>query len=187
MEQITKQIFNNLKPNLELVVSFLKKELLNFHAGQVSQDSIGDIEVACYGSKMPVKQLGTMRRPEPGILAIEPWDKEILADIQKAILRVASNLSVVSDGERVRVSAPPLTTQRRQELIREVHQILEEARISIRRQREQVWKEFQDLEKAKEISEDEKFRAKDELQKMVDDYNEKIETMGGQKQTEIAG
>ena len=187
MEQPTKQIINNIKPDLERVVEFLKKEFMSFHAGQVSAEAIGEIEVSCYGSLMPIKQLGVIRRPEGGVLVIEPWDKSVLKDIQKAISNTVSNLSVSSDGDVVRVSAPTLTKENRQALIREMHQILEEARISIRRQREQAWKEIQDLEKAKEISEDERFRAKDELQKMIDKYNETVEEMGGLKEKEITG
>lgn len=185
--ELTKQIINNIKPNLEKTVDFLKRELLAFHAGQISQESIAEIEVTCYGSQMPIKQLGAMRRPEAGVLTIEPWDKNILSDIQKAILEKASNLSVASDGERIKISAPALTQEVRQDLIRQLHQILEEARISIRRQREQAWKQIQDLEKQDEISEDEKFRAKDELQDLIDDYNEKVEEMGNNKEKEIEG
>ncbi|OIO46660.1 MAG: hypothetical protein COS76_04550 [Candidatus Portnoybacteria bacterium CG06_land_8_20_14_3_00_39_12] len=186
MEPI-KQIINNIKPNLERIVEFLRKEFMNFHAGQVSADAIGEIEVSCYGSLMPIIQLGTIRRPEGGVLVIEPWDKSILKDIQKAISITVSNLSVSSDGDVVRVSAPALTKENRQALIRELHQILEEARISIRGQRELAWKEIQDMERIKEITEDDKFRAKDELQKIIDQYNETVEGMGGLKEKEISG
>lgn len=185
--ELTEQIIDTVKPNLDKAIDFLKTELLRFHAGQISQESIEEIEVSCYGTQMPVKQLGAIRRPEAGTLTIEPWDKNILDDISKAILNIAPNLSVVSDGERVKISAPALTRQRREELIRELHQILEETRISIRRQREQAWRAIQDLERAKEISEDDKFQAKDELQKMIDQYNEKVEEMGSRKEKEISG
>lgn len=185
--ELAREIINNIKPNLEKALEFLKIELGRFHAGQISQESIEEIEVVCYGSQMPIKQLGAIRRPEAGVLVIEPWDKNITADIQKAILRAASSLSVVADGERVKIAAPSLTQETRQELMRELHQILEEARVSIRHQREHAWKEIQSLEKEGEISEDEKFRAKDELQKLIDNYNEKIEEMRGKKEREIRG
>lgn len=183
----TKRIINNIKPHLEKIPEFLKRELLGFHAGQISQESVAEIEVSCYGSHLPIKQLGVIRRPEAGTLTIEPWDKTILSDIQKAILNAISSLSVSTDGERVKIAAPALTQERRQELIRELHQLLEEARISVRRQREQAWKEIQNLEKEGEISEDDKFRAKDELQKLIDEYNEKVEEMGERKEKEIKG
>lgn len=185
--ELVREIINNTKPNLEKALEFLKNELVRFHAGQISQESIEEIEVSCYDSRMPIKQLGAIRRPQAGVLVIEPWDKNIISDIQKAILRVVSSLSVVADGQRVKIMAPSLTQERRQELIRELHQILEEARVSIRHQREQAWKEIQILEKEGEISEDEKFRAKDELQKLIDDYNEKIEEIGEKKEKEIRG
>jgi len=118
-------------------------------------------------------------------LVIQPWDKNILKDIEKAIATERPGMSPVVDSEIIRISMPLLSEERRKELISMLSDKLEQAKINIRLRREKAWKEIQDLTREGKIREDDKFRAKDELQEMIDDYNEKIDEMGENKEKEI--
>jgi ribosome recycling factor len=134
---------------------------------------------------MSLKQLAAIQTPEPRSILVRPWDKSILKDIAKAISQSKLGLSPVIEEEFIRLKIPPLSEERRRELTKILQEKLEECRISVRRQREEVWRKIQDLEQAGKISEDNKFRAKDELQKVIDEYNKKIEEMGKKREGEI--
>ncbi len=182
-----KEIINKLKPNFDRTIEYLRSELAGLQVGRATPSLIEDLEVECYDQKMPLKQLAAIQAPEPRTILIRPWDKNILKDIEKAINQSKLGLSPVIEEEFIRLKIPPLSEERRKELTKILQEKLEECRISVRRQREEVWREIQDLEQAGKISEDDKFRAKDELQKVIDDYNEKIEEMGKNKEKEIMG
>jgi ribosome recycling factor len=179
------EIINRLKPNLDKTIEYLKDELAGLQVGRATPALIEDLEVECYGQKMPLKQLAAIQTPEPRLIIVRPWDKDILKNIEKAISQSRLGLSPVVDEELIRLKIPPLSEERRRDLVKILQEKVEECRISIRRQREEVWKEIQELERKKEISEDDKFRAKDELQKVIDDYNKKVEEMKEKKEEEI--
>jgi len=180
-----KQILNDLKPHLEKVVDYLKTEFSSLQVGRATPALVEDIGVEYYGSRMLLKELAAIHVPDPRQILIQPWDKEILKNIEKAIQESKLRISPVVDGDAVRLNIPPLSEERRKELTKIVSEKIEESRISIRRQREDVWKTIQNLEKEGKISEDDKFKAKDELQKIIDDYNKKIEEIGSKKEQEI--
>lgn len=180
-----KEIINKIKPELNKAVDHLKGELGSLQVGRATPALVENIEVGCYGSKLPIKQLGSINVPEPRMLVIQPWDSAILKDIEKAIKTERSGLSPVVDGETIRVSMPQLNEERRKELLAILSEKAEQARINIRLRREKIWKEIQDLAREGKIREDDKFRAKDELQELVDEHNEKIEEMSENKEKEI--
>ena len=134
---------------------------------------------------MPLKQLATIQTPEPRSIIVRPWDKSIIQDIEKSIGKSKLGLSPIVEEDFIRLSVPPLSEERRKEIVKILQEKVEECRISIRRHREDVWKEVQTMEQNKEISEDDKFKAKDELQKVIDEYNEKVEEMRKKKEDEI--
>ena len=176
---------NKLRPNFDRTIDYLKKELAGLRVGRATPSLIEDLEVECYNQRMPLKQLAAIQTPEPRSILIRPWDKNILKDIAKAISQSKLGFSSIVEEEFIRLKIPPLSEERRRELIKILQEKLEECRISLRRQREEVWKEIQDLEHQGKISEDDKFRAKDELQKVIDEYNKKIEGIGEKKEEEI--
>ena len=180
-----KEIINKLKPNFDKTVEYLRSGLSSLQVGRATPSLIEDLEVECYNQRMPLKQLAAIQTPEPRSILIKPWDKDILKDIAKAISQSKLGLSPIIEEEFIRLKIPPLSEERRRELTKILQEKLEECRISVRRQREEVWREIQDLEQAGKISEDDKFRAKDELQKVIDEYNKKIEEMGKKKEEEI--
>jgi len=180
-----KLIIDNIKPELNRIIEFLKGELNKLRVGRATPAMVEDIEIECYGQKFPVKQLANISAPQPRLITIQPWDKSVLGDIEKGISKSSSGLMPVVDGDLIRINIPSLSEERRKELIRVLHDKVEEARISIRHQREEAWKEIQDKTREGEIREDDKFKGKDELQKLIDEYNEKIEDMVKRKEEEI--
>jgi ribosome recycling factor len=180
-----KDLINKMKPEINKAVEHLKSELGGLQVGRATPALVENIEVECYGSRTAVRQLASISAPEPRMLIIQPWDPSITKDIERAISSARSGLSVAADGEIVRINIPPLNEERRKELISVLSEKLEQARIAVRLRREKVWKEIQDLAREGKIREDDKFRAKDELQDLVDEYNEKIEEMGESKKKEI--
>ena len=180
-----KETIKKLKPNLDKTYEYLKTELSALQVGRATPSLIENLTVDCYGQQLPIKQLGAIQAPEPRLIIIRPWDKEIITQIAQAIKQSSLGIIPMMDEDSIRLSIPPLSEERRRELVKILQEKVEECRISIRRQREDVWREIQDLEKAKEISEDDKFKAKDEIQKVVDEYNKKIEELKKKKEEEI--
>ena len=180
-----KEIINRIRPNLDRTVDYLKQEMAGLQAGRATPSLIEDLEVECYNQRMSLKQLAAIQVPEPRSILIRPWDRNILKDIAQAISQSKLGLSPIVEEEFIRLKIPPLSEERRRELTKILQEKLEECHISVRRQREEVWREIQDLEQAGKISEDDKFRAKDELQKLIDEYNKKIEEIGKKKEGEI--
>jgi len=180
-----KDIINKIKPNLEQALLKFKEDLGSLRTGRATPALIETVEVECYGSRLPLKQVAAISAPEPRVLIVQPWDRNIIKDIEKAIGASRSGLSVAMAGDLIRINIPPLNEESRKELVRVLHQKMESVRIVIRSLREQVWKEIQDKERSGEIREDDKFRGKDELQKLIDEYNKKIEDLGEMKEKEI--
>ncbi|HLN18954.1 MAG TPA: ribosome-recycling factor, partial [Patescibacteria group bacterium] len=122
---------------------------------------------------------------DPRTIMISPWDKDNLVNIEKAVRESQLNLNPINDGQVIRINIPTLTEERRKELVKVLNQKTEEARVSVRKNREEVWDEIQELEKNGKIGEDDKFNGKEKLQKIVDEYNEKIEEIREKKEQEI--
>jgi len=180
-----KEIIDNIKPDLDKTIEYLKGELNKLRVGRATPMMVEDLEIECYGQEMPLKQLANISTPQPRLIVIQPWDKSILENLEKGISQSSLGLVPIVDGEVIRINIPPLSEERRKELTKILSEKVEEARISIRHKREEAWKEIQEQEKAGEIREDDKFRGKDELQKVIDEYNEKVEEMRKKKEEEI--
>jgi len=180
-----KEIINKIKPGLERAVEHFKEELGALRTGRATPALVETVEVECYGSRSPLKQVAAITAPEPRTLSVQPWDASIIKDIERAINASRSGMSVAVTGDIIRINIPPLNEESRRELVRTLSQKTEEAKMSVRSLREQAWKEIQDKERAGLIRQDDKFRGKDELQKVIDQYNEKIESFANAKEKEI--
>lgn len=174
-----------LKKDLENTVQYLKNELAVLQAGRATPSLLENLEVDCYNQRFALKQLAAIQCPEPRVLIVRPWDKSSIPDIEKAIRQSNLGVSPITEEDFIRVSIPPLSEERRKELTKILQDKTEEVRISVRRQRGEVWDAIQAMEKSKDITEDQKFKAKDELQKVVDKTNEKIEGMSKAKAKEL--
>ncbi len=177
--------FNEFKRAGEAVLTWLKKEYASIRTSQATPNILDNVVVETYGSKMPLNQVSSILSNGPKSLLITPWDKSVAPEIDRAIRESNLGLSVSLDAQGVRVSFPDLTNEHRTLLTKVVKEKLEEARIKIRTERE---KNLGDLDKREEdgsLSKDEKFRLKNDLQKLVLEINEKLETLATQKEKEI--
>lgn len=180
-----KTIIKKAESEFDKAIQFLDRELAKLHTGRASSAIVEDLKVDCFGQICPLKQLAMISIPEPRQIIIQPWDKSYFEPIQAAIAKSQIGLLPVVESNVIRVAIPELTSEYRNTLIRLIAKIQEESRQAIRRRRDNIWSEIQKLEREGEIREDDKFRAKDELQKIVDQYNKKIDEAGERKKKEI--
>ncbi|MEW6188704.1 MAG: ribosome recycling factor [Actinomycetota bacterium] len=162
-------------------------EFTGVRTGRASASLLDRVMVDYYGTKTPLNQLATVMVPEPQLIVIQPWDKSSIGNIEKAILKSDLGLTPSSDGNVIRLPFPPLTEERRKELVRVVRKMAEEGRIAIRNVRRDAKEALEDLKKDGEISEDEFERAKEKLQKITDKYVSEIDEMLKHKEEEIMG
>jgi len=174
-----------LEEELSKIISYLKSELSAVRTGRAHASLVEDLEVLAYGQKMLLKELASITVPEPQLIVIEPWDKSIIQDIEKAFRNSKLGLSPAVDEQIIRVPVPPLSEERRQEFVKLVKQKVEEARQKVRDARQEAIEEIRRQEKDKEISEDEKFRLQKEVQREVDECNQEIQEIGEAKESEI--
>jgi len=179
-----KEIINKIKPELDKAVSFFERELAKIRTGRASPSLVEDTVCECFGQKFPLKQLATISVPEARQILIQPWDKSYIDGIVRALEKTGIGAKPVVDKEVIRINLPPLSEEYRKELLRLLSQKKEEARKTIRRWREEAWDEIQEGYRQGKIKEDDKFRGKDELQELIDEYNQKLEEMAERKKQE---
>jgi len=179
--------FSNFKTELKKIGDFLAKEYSQLNIGRASPMVLDGVTVESYGSRVPLKNTASVSIEDSKTLRIAPWDKNQIKDIEKAIAGANLGLSVATDDLGIRVIFPQLTTETRQNLAKVLKEKLEATRIAVRRERERVWEDVQTKEKEGKLTEDEKFRAKDELQKIIDETNKNLEASFEKKQKEVLG
>lgn len=180
-----KQIIDSIKPELLKVVDFTQKKLSSIRTGRATPALVESIQVEIFGEKMPIKQLGAISILNAQQLLIQCWDVSYMDPIQKAILERGSGMGCSVDQDGVKVNLPPLSSDLRKELVKVLSQAEEEAKKTIRRFRDEAWSSLQREQREGNIREDDKFRGKDDLQKLVDEYNKKIEEMVKNKKREL--
>ncbi len=163
----------------------LKKELATLRTGHATPTLVEHIKVDYAGVLMPLNQLAGISAPEARLLVIQPWDKTCLRNIEKAILTSDLGLTPLSDGNIIRINIPPLSEERRQELTKVVRKRIEERRVAIRNLRHEAMNELRELEKKKEISQDEEKRLLSQLQKITDGLIATAEQIGLDKEKEL--
>jgi len=180
-----KEIIEKIKQEFDKVIDFLNRELAKIRTGRVNPSLVEDIVVECFDQRFPLKQLAAISSSGPREIIIQPWDKSYIGPIEKAVSQSSLGAAPIVDKDLIRISFPPLNEEYRKNLLRFLSEKQEEARKTIRRWREEAWDEIQEKTRTGEIREDDKFRAKDELQELVDEYNKKIDEMGERKKKEI--
>lgn len=176
---------DNFKLDAEKTIEHLRNELSKIRSGRATPNLIENIPVECYGNTSPLVQLATITAPDPGSLLIQPWDKTVVKEIEKAIHSSDTGLSPVNEGQHIRVSIPPLTEEKRLELVKLINKRVEDSRIAVRNAREVATKDLRAQEKDKAISEDDLFSEQKALQQETDSYIEKIKEIAEKKEKEI--
>lgn len=183
MEQ--KKIFTEAEKKMQQTVEAMRREFTHIRTSRASSALVEEIMIECYNTTMPLKQLASIGIPDPRSILIQPWDKTILSSIEKAILISNLGLNPTNDGKNIKLTLPPLSQERRKDLAKLIEKIAEEGRISIRNTRRIANADLEKLEKDKLLSEDERFKAQDKIQKITSDYIKKLDEMVSAKEAEI--
>lgn len=166
-------------------IEHLKQEISGLRTGRATPALVENVTVEAYGTKQELVTLATITIADAKTINIQPWDKGVLAPIESGLRNSNLGINPVNDGDLIRVTLPELNTERRAELIKVLHTNLEQARITVRKVREDVRGVIDKAEKAKEISEDDKYKFQDDLEKIVKEYNDQIKKIGEEKEAEI--
>ncbi|MDP3996722.1 MAG: ribosome recycling factor [bacterium] len=178
--------FTNLANEISRISDWLSREYDGIRTSRATPAVLDGVSVDAYGSKMPLKQVASISSQDSKTLYVSAYDPSLIKGIEKAISVANLGLSVGADEKGVRVSFPELTAERRETLIKLAKEKLEDARISVRKARDDVWGNIQEKEKGGEMAEDEKFKLKVELQRRVDEINKKLAEMAEKKEKEIS-
>ena len=179
------EVIFEMADKMEKSVDAFKNELSKVRTGRASISLLDGISVDAYGSPMPMNQVATMTIPESRMIAIQPWDPQMVPAIEKAILKSDLGLTPANDGKVIRLSIPQLTEERRKELVKKVRKVAEEFKVTIRNSRRDAIDLLKKQKKDKEISEDDLFKMQDEAQKETDIYVKQIDEITGHKEKEM--
>lgn len=178
-------IYEETRESMGKSVEALKNELSRMRTGRASLSILDGIRVDYYGTPTPLNQMATLAVPESRLITIQPWDASVIKEIEKAILKSDLGLTPSSDGKIIRISIPQLTEERRKELVKVVHKVCEEHKVSVRNFRRDSNDLLKSMKKEGEISEDDAFKAQDEVQKITDEYIQLIDECYTEKEKEI--
>jgi ribosome recycling factor len=178
-------IFTQLQKEMDQSVGALRKDLAKVRTGRASTALLEHIVVEYYGATTPLNQLATLSAPEPRLLVVQPYDRSVLGNIEKAILKSDLGLTPNNDGKIIRVPIPQLTEERRRELAKHVKKMAEEFRVSVRNHRRVAVEQLKEVEKRKEITADDFKHGQDRVQKITDDFIGRIDKIIKAKEEEI--
>ena len=181
----TKDALAQAKARMEKAVEDFRKDLAGVRTGRANTALLDSVRVDYHGTPMPINQLGTMSVPDPSMIMISPWDPTAVPLIDKAIRTADLGLNPTNDGKAVRVPIPALTEERRKDLVKMIHKILENHRTAVRNVRRDIKEHVEKLEKEKKISEDDKKRGLDELEKLTHTETKKVEDLSAAKEKEV--
>ncbi|MCK5071773.1 MAG: ribosome recycling factor [Desulfocapsa sp.] len=179
------EVIIGMADKMEKSVDTFKNELSKVRTGRASISLLDGISVDAYGSPMPMNQVATMTIPESRMIAIQPWDPQMVPAIEKAILKSNLGLAPQNDGKVIRLTIPQLTEERRKELVKQVRKVAEEFRVAVRNVRREAIDTLKQQKKDKEISEDDLFKLQDDAQKETDTYVKLIDTVTDHKEKEM--
>jgi ribosome recycling factor len=179
------EIIKKFNEELDDIVEWFRGEIASLRTGRATPALVEDLEVEQYEVKTPLKHVASISTPDARTIYIQPWNKSVIEGIVRAIKNSSLQLAPIVDTDAVRVTLPQLTEERRRDLVKILNTKMEDARVRSRSRRDEAWKKIQNMEKAKEIAEDEKFRAKDEIQKHMDAFNRVMDDVRTKKEKDI--
>jgi len=178
-------ILSETSKKMGKAIDVMKRELATIRTGRATPAIVDHIKVDYYGVPTPLNQIATISVPEARLLLIQPWDRQALSSMEKAILKSDLGLNPSNDGNMIRLRIPQLTEERRKDLIRVVRKRVEEGRVALRNVRRSALEEIRELEREKEISQDEQKRAQERLQELTDSFIEEVDKVGRGKEEEL--
>lgn len=179
------EIFEDLNERMGKSIETLKREYSRLRTGRASISLLDGIRVSYYDTPTPLNQMASLAVPEPRLIVIQPWDKTAIEDIEKAILKSELGLTPINDGKVIRISIPPLTEERRKELVKVARKMSEDNKVAIRNIRRDANEMLKDLKAEKEITEDDLYRSQEEVQKTTDQFISQVDELCAAKEKEI--
>ena len=179
------QIIIENRPKMKPAIENLSLELSRIRTGRAHAGVLDGVKAMYYGVATPLKEVATISVPEPTVISIKPWDKGVLSDIETAIRNSDIGLSPVNDGTQIRLVLPPMTEERRKEIVLQVKKLGEQAKVAVRNIRGEAWSRVQSAVKNKEATEDDKYQAEEKLNKLIDEMNSEIEKVVAIKEVEV--
>lgn len=179
------EILKQVRPKMKEAIAHLETDLRKVRTGRAHADILDPIKASYYGISTPVREMATVSVPEPNVIAIKPWDRNALADIELAIRNSDLGLSPINDGIQVRLVLPPMTEERRKELAGQVKKMGEEAKVTLRNIRSEAWSQVQAAEKKNEATEDDRYQAEEELNKLITEFNKEVDQVLSAKEAEV--
>lgn len=173
------------KQKFEKVLEHLRGEFASLRSGRATPALVEHVRVEAYGTTTPLIELASISAPEPKLIVVSPWDTSITKEVERALQAANLGMTPTVDGTVIRLNLPPLNEERRRELVKVLKGKLEEARVAIRNAREEILRTLKDQKTKGTVNEDDFFSAQRELQKVVDDYNDRIKAMGDEKEKDI--
>ena len=181
------EILDEARESMDKAVGALKKEMTKVRTGRASTSLLDDVRVEYYGVPTPLSQVATLSAPEPRLLTVQPWEKNLLPEIEKALFKADLGLTPSSDGTLIRLPVPALTEERRREMVKIIKRMAEDAKVSVRNSRRDANENLKMLEKEKEITEDELKRSEKDVQQLTDEFISTIDTVCAEKRTRSHG
>jgi ribosome recycling factor len=176
---------DEMKGQMDAAVDAMRREFSGVRTGKATPNLLDTVRVEAYGSKVPLNQVASVNTPEPRLIVVQPWDKNLINEIERGIMTADLGLNPSNDGTLIRVPIPPLSEERRREMVKLLHKMAEEGKISIRHARQEANKTVKQEEHDHEISEDTARRRLDEIQEITDGYITRIDDMMTKKEEEI--
>lgn len=182
---MTEEVFEDAERRMQKAVEALRQDITSIRTGRASSALVERIQVDYYGTPTPINQVASISVPEARLLVIQPWDRKMLTDIEKAIQKSDLGINPNNDGQVIRLNIPPLNEERRRDMVKMLHKKLDEHKVAVRNIRRDAHDKLRDREKKKEISEDELKRSTERLQKLTDRFIDEMEKVGKSKELEI--
>ena len=180
-----KDILKELEKKMKVSTEHFRRELSKLRTGRANINIFEDIKVTYYGTLTPINQVATLGVPDPTLIVIQPWDPSVLEVLEKAIRGSEYGFNPINDGKVLKVPIPPLDEERRREIAKRIGKMMEEEKTALRNMRRETKEFIEELEKEKEITEDDKFLGLEKLQSLLDDHVKKIEEFAAAKEKEI--
>lgn len=182
-----KEVLQDVESKMKKTLEATKREFNTIRTGHASTALVEGLRVDYYGEEVPLRQLAGISTPDAKLILIQPWDPKSIGEIERAVLKSDIGITPMNDGRVVRLSVPPLTTERREELVRLIKKMEEAGKVSLRTERHAGIEAVDKLEKDKKITEDEKFKGHKDIQNLTDKYGKEIDTLFKAKEKEITG
>ncbi len=177
--------FPKEEKEIKNILTFFNEDIKQVRTGRASASLVENIQIESYNSMMPLQHVAAISTPDARSIMIKPWDKSNLPAIESAIKKASLGFGMIAESDQLRLTIPPLTEERRKDFAKLIGKKMEDAKISVRKRRDDIWKTIQEEEKAKLISENMKFSQKEKMEKMIEEVNKQIESAAAKKEKEV--